>query len=147
MEIIYKEENEKLFGSTKFLGIGKRKPNLIYGIKAKELREKSKLTIEELARKFKMKPFEIERIENQKQPLTEKIFNKYIEEFGINKEYFFDLDLETLILNSEGHVLKSFETSIECKKVFNKIMDNYFEAVKNNKTNIEVNFANIERGN
>ena len=39
MEIIFKEENGKLFGSTNTIGIGKRQPKLIYGEQAKKLRD------------------------------------------------------------------------------------------------------------
>ena len=52
MEIIIKDENGTLFGSTKIIGIGKRQPNLIYGEKAKELREKAGLTIDEASAKY-----------------------------------------------------------------------------------------------
>lgn len=129
MEIIIKDENGTLFGSTKIIGIGKRQPNLIYGEKAKELREKAGLTIDELASEFKMKSFDLERLEEQKQSLTDKVFEKYKKKFNVEKEYFFDLDLETLILSGEGHILKSFNTSEECKKAFNKIMEEYFKAL------------------
>ena len=56
------------------------------------------------------------------------------------KDYFFDLDLETLILNCEGHILKTFETSAECKKVYDDIMDDYFNAIENKDKFIIVDF-------
>ncbi len=129
MEIIYKEENGTLFGSTKALGIGKRRPELIYGTKAKELRENAGLTIEELATEFKMKPFDLERLEEQKQSLTDKVYEKYKNKFNVEKEYFFDLDLETLILTAEGHIIKSFKTGKECREYYNEVMETYFEAL------------------
>lgn len=140
MEVIFKEAKGNLFGSTKVIGIGKRQPKLIYGQKAKELRENAGLTIDELASKFKMKPFDIERLEEQKQSLTDKIYEKYHKEFNVEKEYFFDLDLETLILSGEGHILKSFETSEECRKAYNDIMEDYFNAVANKDKYIVVEF-------
>ena len=129
MEIIYKEENGTLFGSTKALGIGKRRPELIYGTKAKELRKNAGLTIEELATEFKMKPFDLERLEAQKQSLTDKVYEKYKNKFNVEKEYFFDLDLETLILTAEGHIIKSFKTGKECREYYNEVMETYFEAL------------------
>lgn len=147
MEIIFKEEKKRLFGSTKIIGIGKRQPKLIYGEQMKKLREEAGFTIEELASKFKMKTFDLERLEEQKQTLTDKIFEKYKKEFNVDKEYFFDLDLETLILSSEGHILKSFNTSDECKKVYEEIMNDYFNSYKDGKTSIEVDFEKIGRGN
>lgn len=144
MEIIYKEENGTLFGSTKALGIGKRKPELIYGTKAKELREKAGLSIEELAIEFKMKPFDLERLEDQKQSLTDKVYEKYKNKFNVEKEYFFDLDLETLILTAEGHVIKSFETGKECREYFDSIMEDYIVALKDNLTFIVVDFTIVK---
>ncbi len=144
MEIIFTGENEDIFGSTKMLGIARRQPELIYGKKAKELRESANLTIEQLASTFKMKPFDIERIEEQKQALSEKIFEKYCSKFNVNKEYFFDLDLETLIADSEGHVIKSFKDSKTCKKVFNELKVKYFDAVAKNE-NLIVNFNELEK--
>lgn len=132
MEIIFKDENNTIFGSTKMIGIGKRKPNLIYGEQAKKLRESVNLTIQELATEFRMKPFDLERLEEQKQSLTDKIYEKYKKKFNVDKEYFFDLDLETLILTAEGHIVKSFETGEECKKVYNYLQEEYFKAVDKN---------------
>lgn len=131
MEIIFKEENEKLFGSTKMIGIGKRQPSLIYGSQAKKLREEANLTIEQLAEELNVKVNAINKLESQKISFDEKLFNKYADKFNVTKEYFFDLDLETLILTSEGHVIKSFNSSNECLKYFNEIMEDYFNAIDN----------------
>lgn len=131
MEIIFKEENEKLFGSTKMIGIGKRQPSLIYGSQAKKLREQANLTIEQLAEELNVKVNAISKLESQKISFDEKLFNKYADKFNVTKEYFFDLDLETLILTSEGHVIKSFNSSNECLKYFNEIMEDYFNAIDN----------------
>ena len=144
MEIIYKEENGTLFGSTKALGIGKRRPELIYGTKAKELRENAGLTIEELATEFKMKPFDLERLEDQKQSLTDKVYEKYKNKFNVEKEYFFDLDLETLILTAEGHVIKSFNTGKECRECFDGLKSDYINALENNKPYIVVDFSIVK---
>ena len=95
MEIIFKEQNGKLFGSTKALGIGKRKPELMYGKKLKELRENAKLTIEQLAKEFKIDKSLIKNMEEQKASMDERTCKLYCEKFNVTKEYFFDLDLET----------------------------------------------------
>ncbi len=143
MEIIYKEENGKLFGSTNAIGIGKRKPKLIYGMKARELRENAKLSIDDLAEKFKMKSFDIERIEEQKQALTDKVYDKYKKEFNVDREYFFDLDLETLIVTLEGHVIKSFDNGAECEKTFEEIKEAYETALRE-KCNLKLDFENMK---
>lgn len=149
MEIIFKDEKNTLFGSTKLLGIGKRQPKLIYGEQAKKLREDAGLSIEELASEFKMKPFDLGRLEEQKQALTDKVYEKYKKKFNVEKDYFFDLDLETLILSAEGHILKSFETGEECRKAFETVQDMYFEALQKGKNYIFIKFveSGIERGN
>jgi transcriptional regulator with XRE-family HTH domain len=144
MEIIFKEEKNNLFGSTKMLGIGKRQPELIYGKKAKELREKANLTIEELASEFKMKPFDLERLEDQKQALTDKIYEKYKKKFDVEKEYFFDLDVERLIISAEGHILKTFETSEECQKTFKYLLDEYFKVIEKGYDKLIIDFDNID---
>lgn len=140
MEIIFKEEKGKLFGSTNIVGIGKRAPKLIYGEQAKKLREKSLLSIDGLANEFDVKPNVIQKLEEQKISLTDKLFEKYKNKFGVEKDYFFDLDLETLILNCEGHILKNFESSAECKKVYDDIMEDYFNAIENKDKFIIVDF-------
>ena len=140
MEIIFKEENGKLFGSTNAIGIGKRQPKLIYGEQAKKLREEAGFSTIELANKFKENEKTILDIESQKKSLNDKIFNKYANEFGVNKEYFFDLDLETLILTNEGHIIKSFDNSKECLDKYNEIMEEYFNAIENKDKFIIVEF-------
>lgn len=146
MEIIFKEEKGSLFGSTNIVGIGKRQPKLIYGEQAKKLREKSLLSIDGLAKEFEVKPNIIQKLEEQKISLNEKLFEKYKNKFNVEKDYFFDLDLETLILSGEGHIIKSFDSSIECKKVFNEIMEDYFNAIDNKDKFIIVDF-NKKEGN
>lgn len=144
MEIIIKEENGKLFGSTKIVGIGKRQPKLIYGKQAKKLREKSLLSIDGLAKEFEVKPNIIQKLEEQKISLNDKLFEKYKNKFGIDKEYFFDLDLETLILSGEGHIIKTFDSSEECKKAYDEIMEDYFNAIENKEKYIIVDFNKKE---
>lgn len=152
MEIIVTEVNGKLFGSTKMLGIGKRQPKLIYGTKLKEVREKADISIEELAKEFDVRTNVINKIETQQMTLKDDMFKKYADKFGIDKEYIFDLDLETLILSDNGHILKSFESSKECNKVYKNIMKEYEKALEDGKTFIKVDFNDLteymkERGN
>ncbi len=131
MEIIFKEQNGKLFGSTNMLGIGKKQPKLIYGEQAKKLREQEGMTTLALAAEFGVKETAIRKIEEQRAALEEKMFEKYKNKFGVEKEYFFDLDLERLILTAEGHVIKEYATSEECSKVFDELMQDYFAAIEN----------------
>ena len=141
MEIIFENEDKNLIGSTKLLGIGKRHPKLIYGEQAKKLREEAGFTTKELADKFKENERLITDIENQKKSLNDKLFKKYKEEIRIEKDYFFDLDLETLIITAEGHIIRSFDTSEECKKTFDSIMEQYIKAINEGKTYIIVDFS------
>jgi len=146
MKIIVIEENGKLFGETEMIGIGVRKPKLIYGEQVKKLRESSNLTIEELAKEFEVRPNIINKIEEQKASLDSKMLDKYIEKFKITKEYLFDLDLECLILSIQGNVLANFETSDECKQVYNLIKKEYLDALKENKKYILVDFNSGKNG-
>ena len=113
----------------------------IYGEQAKKLRERKGLSTKELADKFKENEKTITEVENQKKSLNDKLFKKYSEEFGVEKDYFFDLDLETLIITAEGHIIKSFDNSKECKETFDTIMEQYFKAVDEGKTYIIVDFS------
>ena len=131
MEIIFKDESSKLFGSTKMIGIGRRQPKLIYGSQARNLREQAHLTVEQLSNELNLKESVIKKLENQKISLDEKLFNKYADKFNVTKEYFFDLDLDTLILTGEGHIIKSFKTGKDYQKYFDEIMDEYFNAIEN----------------
>ena len=99
------------------------------------------MTISQLANEFNVKENIITRLENQKISLDEKMCNKYLEKFNITKEYFFDLDLETLILSGEGHIIKSFDNSKDCLKEFNEIMELYKNAVESNEKYITIDFA------
>lgn len=146
MKIIVIEENGKLFGETEMIGIGVRKPKLIYGEKVKNLRESSNMTIEGLAKEFEVRPNVINKIEEQKASLDSKMLDKYIEKFKITKEYLFDLDLECLILSIQGNVLATFETSDECKRVYSLIKQKYFEAIKESKNYILVDFNEGKNG-
>ena len=141
MEIIFKEENGKLFGSTNTIGIGKRQPKLIYGEQAKKLRENANITISQLANEFNVKENVITKLESQKISLDEKMCNKYLDKFNITKEYFFDLDLETLILSGEGHIIKTFDNSKECLETFNGIIEEYENAIDNKDKYIIVDFT------
>lgn len=141
MEIIFKEEKGNLFGSTNLIGIGKRQPKLIYGIKAKELREKAGLTVEELALEFSVKPNLIRKIENHSTPFEAKILNKYLDKFNVDVSDFSDNDLETLILAGDSHIIKSFNSSKECREYFDNIMDDYFNAIANKEKYIFVDFS------
>ena len=94
-----------------------------------------------------MSEFDLQRLEEQKQTLTDKVYEKYKKKFNVEKEYFFDLDLETLILSGEGHVLKSFETSEDCRDEYNRIMYRYFEAIKHDEKIYILDFEEMERGN
>ena len=146
MKIIFKEENGKLFGSTDIIGVGKKQPKLIYGEQAKKLRENANLTVEQLANEFSVRPNIITKIEKQQMALEPKMCNKYTDKFNVTKEYFFDLELETLILSGEGHIIKSFNSSDECKKAYDDIMKRYFNALNNGENYILVDFTK-ERGN
>ena len=125
------QEDGNYFGETKVLGIGNAKPELKYGKVAKELREKEGLSIEDLSKEFSIKAKLIEDMEAQTKGMSEEIMAKYCKRFGVQKEYFFDTNTARLILGDGGVVLKTFDTAEECKKVFDKIMEDYLDTYKN----------------
>lgn len=119
------EQNGAFFGETKVLGIGKTRPELRYGVVAKQLREGKGLSLEDLSKELSIKVKEIEGIESQTKGMKEDIMQRYCDFFGAKKEDFFDLDLERLICGDNGVVLKTFDTSEECHKAFDEIMNKY----------------------
>ena len=138
------QEDGNFFGETKILGIGNAKPELKYGKVAKELREDAGYSIEELSKKFSIKAKLIEDMEEQTKGMTEEIMSKYIEEFGVKKEDFFDTNTARLILGDGGVVLKTFDTAEECKKVFDELMETYLKAETNdNITLMPIDFRKV----
>jgi transcriptional regulator with XRE-family HTH domain len=146
MEILFISEDGNLFGKTSYIGIGKRRPKQIYGEKAKELREKAGLSIEELAKEFKLQVKYLEGIEKQEKGMTENNMQKYIEKFGVEREYFFDIDLETLILGDNGMVLKTFENSKDCKGAYKMLLEEFAKRKDNSIKNIDlfVDFRDVK---
>jgi transcriptional regulator with XRE-family HTH domain len=122
------QEDGNYFGETRVLGIGNAKPELKYGKVAKKLREDAGLSVEELSKEFSIKAKLIEEMEAQTKGMTEEIMAKYCEKFNVKKEDFFDTNTARLILGEGGVVLKTFDTAEECKKVFDKLMEDYLKA-------------------
>ena len=119
------EQNGKYFGETNVLGIGKTRPELRYGKVAKKLREDKDMTVEQLSKELSLKVKHIEEIEAQTKGMTEDVMQRYCDYFGVVKEDFFDLDLEKLICGDNGVVLKTYESSEECLKEFNLILEKF----------------------
>lgn len=135
-------ENKDFFGDVDVIGIAKRKPNLVYGEVARHLRENKNWTINDLAKRLEVKENVVKGIEAQLKPLTEDLCKKYCEIFGVDKEAFFDLDLDVYIATDKGTILKTFETSKECRECFDKVME---EWLKNKRVKQEylVNFSEM----
>lgn len=119
------QEDGNFFGETKILGIGNAKPELKYGKVAKKLREDANLSIEDLSKELSLKVKQIEDIEEQVKGMTEEVMQRYIDKFNVKKEDFFDTNTARLILGDNGVILKTFDTAEECKRVFDKLMNDY----------------------
>ena len=126
------QEDGNFFGETKVLGIGNAKPELKYGKVAKKLREDKGISLEDLSKEFSIKVKLIEEIENQVKGMSEEIMAKYMEKFGVEKEYFFDTNTARLILGDNGVILKTFDDAKHCKEVFEKLMEDYLKTQTNN---------------
>ena len=146
MEILFIGEDGNIFGKTSFIGLGKRKPKQIYGIKAQELREKANISLEDLAKEFNIKPNYLKGIETQEKGMTENNMQKYMDKFGVEKEYFFDTDLETLILSENGIVLKTFDNSKDCKEAYNMILEEFAKRKDSSIKNLDmfVDFRDVK---
>ena len=138
MEIKYVNEDGTMFGVTRFLGIGKRQPKVVYGDKAKALRENNNIDLDALSKALSIKKDVIEGIEATKRGMTEQVMAKYMDYFKVEKEYFFDTDLAVYILNDNGNVVKTYETSEECKKAFEFIKNEFLEGCKDDVKNFSM---------
>lgn len=146
MEILFISEDGNLFGKTSYLGVGRRKPKQIYGEQAKKLREKAGISIEELAKEFKLQVKYLDGIEKQEKGLTEANMQKYLEKFNVEREYFFDTDLETMILGDNGMVLKTFSNSKDCKGAYKMLLEEFEKRKDNSVKNLDlfVDFRDIK---
>ena len=124
------QEDGNFFGETKVLGIGNAKPELKYGKVAKKLREDANLSVEDLSKELSIKAKLIEEMEAQTKGMTEDVMARYCDKFNVKKEDFFDTNTARLILGDGGVVLKTFDTAEECKKVFDKLMEDYLDTCK-----------------
>ena len=146
MEILFIGEDGNLFGKTSYLGIGRRRPKQIYGKKAKELREKANISLEDMAKELNIKTSSLESIENQTKGMTEKQMQYYMEKFNVEKEFFFDTDLDTMILGDNGMVLKTFDNSKDCKGAYEMLLGEFEKRKDNSVKNIDlfVDFRDIK---
>ena len=146
MEILFIGEDGNLFGKTSYLGIGRRRPKQIYGIKCKELREKAGMSLEELAKEFKLQVKYLDSIEKQEKGLTENNIQKYMDKFKVEREFFFDTDLETMILGDNGMVLKTFDNSKDCIGAYKMLLEEFEKRKDNSVKNIDlfVDFRDIK---
>lgn len=146
MEILFIGEDGNLFGKTSYLGIGRRRPKQIYGIKCKELREKAGISLEELAKEFKLQVKYLDSIEKQEKGLTENNIQKYMDKFKVEREFFFDTDLETMILGDNGMVLKTFDSSKDCIGAYKMLLEEFEKRKDNSVKNIDlfVDFRDIK---
>ena len=135
MEILFIGEDGNLFGKTSYLGLGRRQPEKIYGKKAQELREKANISLEDMAKELDIRPNQLKAIEKQEKGMTEKQMQHYMDKFNVEKEFFFDVDLEVLILSDRGMVLKTFDNSKHCKEAYEMLLEEFAkrkdESVKN----------------
>lgn len=146
MEILFISEDGSLFGKTSYLGLGRRRPKQIYGEKAKELREKANISVEDMAKELGIKASQLEAIENQTKGMTEKQMQHYMDKFNVEKEFFFDVDLETVIIADNGVVLKSFDNSKDCKGAFNMLLQEFEKRKDNSVKNLDlfVDFRDVK---
>ena len=56
---------------------------------------------------------------------TTKVLNKYLDKFNVDVADFSDNDLETLILAGDSHIIKTFNSSKECREYFDTLLAAY----------------------
>lgn len=139
--LISQEETDTWFVNG--ISIGVRQPKIIVGTKIKELlREMVKteptgnasiqkgVSEEEFIKDMGNNYTEtLKRVLEDKEIPKEKLFNKIVEYFGVDKNFFYDTNLKNVLVNDSRMVVAEYETearALEVKKEIDEmIISNY----------------------
>lgn len=134
--ILIISQDQKITGFCRFVGIGRRQPNLLIGEKLKSLLEERKMTVDDLIskiennyRKNNKRIIEnnyrriIERIiENEEIP-TKKHLEVITNAFNVESDYFDDKELENVIVTDNNLIVARYETDEKAQEIKKKIDD------------------------
>lgn len=122
--ILIISQDQKITGFCRFVGIGRRQPNLLIGEKLKSLLEERKMTVDDLISKIGNNyRRNIERIiENEELP-NKKHLEVITNAFNVESDYFDDKELENVIVTDNNLIVARYETDEKAQEIKKKIDD------------------------
>ena len=122
------------------ISIGVRQPKLIFGTKLLELMRKNNITKEQMIDICGNSYADsLNRIYENKEIPKNKLYDKIINYFGVERDFFLDKELQNVLITSERLVVAEYKTEKRTKEVKEKLDDFIMECYRTGKP-IIINF-------
>lgn len=124
MNFLLESQDGKFIGYCKYLGIGKRKENLVIGEKLQKILSDKKITKDDLIKNIGNSYRDnIERIlDNIEIPKT-KLLERITNYLNIDSDYFKDKELENVIVTDNNVIIGTFSTDKKALEIYNKLKE------------------------
>lgn len=124
MNFLLESQDGKFIGYCKYLGIGKRKENLVIGEKLQKILSDKKITKDDLIKNIGNSYRDnIERIlDNIEIPKT-KLLERITNYLNIDSDYFKDKELENVIVTDNNVIIGTFSTDEKTLEIYNKLKE------------------------
>lgn len=124
MNFLLESQDGKFIGYCKYLGIGKRKENLVIGEKLQKILSDKKITKDDLIKNIGNSYRDnIERIlDNIEIPKT-KLLERITNYLNIDSDYFKDKELENVIVTDNNVIIGTFSTDEKALEIYNKLKE------------------------
>lgn len=124
MNFLLESQDGKFIGYCKYLGIGKRKENLVIGDKLQKILSDKKITKDDLIKNIGNSYRDnieriLDNIEIPKIKLLERITN-YLD---IDSDYFKDKELENVIVTDNNVIIGTFSTDEKALEIYSKLKE------------------------
>ena len=130
--VISQNENDVWFVNG--LSIGRREPRIVVGTKIKELLgRKEGWTEEQFIKDMGTNYSEsLKRVLEDREIPKEKLFDKIVSYFGVVKDFFYDKELENVIVNDSRMILAEYSTNEIANTQMEVIRDMIVECYRKN---------------
>lgn len=124
MNFLLESQDGKFIGYCKYLGIGKRKENLVIGDKLQKILSDKKITKDDLIKNIGNSYRDnIERIlDNIEIPKT-KLLERITNYLNIDSDYFKDKELENVIVTDNNVIIGTFSTDEKALEIYSKLKE------------------------
>ena len=127
--LISQNENDTWFVNG--LSIGVRQPRIVVGTKIKELLKEKNVSEEDFTKAFETNYHEsLGRVLEDREIPKEKLFNKIVDYFKVDKDIFYDKELQNVIVNDSRMVVGEYSTEKRAREVKKQIDDIIIENFK-----------------